>query len=95
MLFGLRKLFNGLRYTYYGFCLCVADRQRHPTTPGDVSAQFLTPLLHAQNSPKPSLPTHHVLECLIRLAQWELLYHTLDAVQLRKVDCFFRVQRVA
>ena len=52
--------------------------------PCTVTTQALDYLIHDQNTPKSSLPIHHVLVRLIRLVEGKLLNHTIDVVELRE-----------
>src|SRR5436190_22796391 len=48
--------------------------------------------LHRQNTPKPDLSAHHVVQSLLHLLQRELLDHAFHTLPLRKRDCLFRVE---
>ena len=52
-------------------------------------------LFHHQHGPKPRMPTHHMIVCLVSFGKGERLNHALDVMKLRKVDSFFAVQCLA
>ena len=52
-------------------------------------------LFHHQHGPKPRMPTHHMIECLVSFRKGELFNHALDVMELRKVDSFFAVEGLA